>query len=114
MESIFTLIVRKECFTSNYFVVKASYDMELLSLQETIQQKVVTLLSDPDNVVRQTMLESGITRLCVFFGRQKGRHTCNYYNVRRFLLLTYSRANYRDHFVRNLSKYASVCPIWIT
>ncbi|KAK3104962.1 hypothetical protein FSP39_014143 [Pinctada imbricata] len=50
---------------------QASYDMELLSLQETIQQKVVTLLSDPDNVVKQSMLENGITRLCVFFGRQK-------------------------------------------
>lgn len=50
---------------------QASYDMELLSLQETIQQKVVTLLSDPDNMVKQTLMENGITRLCVFFGRQK-------------------------------------------
>ena len=39
-----------------------------------IQQKVVTLLSDPDNVVKQTLLENGITRLCVFFGRQKGKY----------------------------------------
>ncbi|VDH98516.1 phosphoinositide-3-kinase, regulatory subunit 4 [Mytilus galloprovincialis] len=50
---------------------QASYDMELLSLQETIQQKVVTLLSDPDNMVKQALMENGITRLCVFFGRQK-------------------------------------------
>ena len=46
--------------------------MELQALHEMIQQKVVTLLSDPDNVVKQTLLENGITRLCVFFGRQKG------------------------------------------
>lgn len=50
---------------------QSSYDMELLSLQETIQQRVVILLSDPDNMVRQTLMENGITRLCVFFGRQK-------------------------------------------
>lgn len=47
--------------------------MELLSLQGTIQHMVVTLLSDPDNIVKQTLLESGIKRLCVFFGRQKGK-----------------------------------------
>ena len=36
-----------------------------------IQSKVVNLLSDPENIVKQTLLEKGITRLCVFFGRQK-------------------------------------------
>lgn len=51
---------------------KASYDAELQALHEMVQQKVVTLLSDPDNIVKQTLLENGITRLCVFFGRQKG------------------------------------------
>ncbi|XP_072035782.1 phosphoinositide 3-kinase regulatory subunit 4-like isoform X1 [Amphiura filiformis] len=50
---------------------QASYDDELQNLHEMIQQKVVTLLSDPENVVKQTLLENGITRLCVFFGRQK-------------------------------------------
>ncbi|KAL5015431.1 hypothetical protein ScPMuIL_009701 [Solemya velum] len=50
---------------------QSSYDMELQSLQETIQQKVVLLLSDSENVVKQTLIENGITRLCVFFGRQK-------------------------------------------
>ena len=52
--------------------VQVSYDVELQALQEMIQQKVVTLLSDQDNIVKQTMLAQGITRLCVFFGRQKG------------------------------------------
>lgn len=36
-----------------------------------VQQKVVTLLSDSENVVKQSLMENGITRLCVFFGRQK-------------------------------------------
>lgn len=49
----------------------ASYDSELQILQEMVQDCVATLLSDPDNVVKQMLLEQGITRLCVFFGRQK-------------------------------------------
>lgn len=53
-------------------LAESTYDMELQALQETIQQKVVTLLSDSENCVKQTLLESGITRLCVFFGKQKG------------------------------------------
>ncbi|XP_023694775.1 phosphoinositide 3-kinase regulatory subunit 4 isoform X2 [Paramormyrops kingsleyae] len=48
-----------------------NYDSELQALHEMVQQKVVTLLSDPENIVKQTLMESGITRLCVFFGRQK-------------------------------------------
>ncbi|XP_069762900.1 phosphoinositide 3-kinase regulatory subunit 4 isoform X3 [Narcine bancroftii] len=48
-----------------------NYDSELQGLHEMVQQKVVTLLSDPENIVKQTLMENGITRLCVFFGRQK-------------------------------------------
>lgn len=50
---------------------QGSYDTELQALHEVIQRKVVTLLSDPQNIVKQTLLENGITQLCVFFGRQK-------------------------------------------
>ena len=57
--------------TSIYFP-QSSYDMELQALQEMIQEKVVMLLNDPDNSVKRTLLDNGITRLCVFFGRQKG------------------------------------------
>ncbi|CAL8249501.1 unnamed protein product [Boreogadus saida] len=48
-----------------------NYDSELQALHEMVQQKVVTLLSDPENMVKQSLMENGITRLCVFFGRQK-------------------------------------------
>lgn len=44
---------------------------ELQALHEMVQQKVVTLLSDSENIVKQSLMENGITRLCVFFGRQK-------------------------------------------
>lgn len=49
-----------------------SFDKELQALQEMIQQIVSTLLSDNDNMVKQTLLQNGITRLCVVFGLQKG------------------------------------------
>lgn len=58
-------------FCSCSCFVQGSYDTELQALHELIQRKVVTLLSDPENIVKQTLLENGITQLCVFFGRQK-------------------------------------------
>ena len=61
----FLLFCSCSCF------VQGSYDTELQALHELIQRKVVTLLSDPENIVKQTLLENGITQLCVFFGRQK-------------------------------------------
>ena len=63
-----------DCNDSNYYyfsLFQGSYDTELQALHELIQRKVVTLLSDPENIVKQTLLENGITQLCVFFGRQK-------------------------------------------
>jgi phosphoinositide-3-kinase regulatory subunit 4 len=54
---------------------RQSYDTELSTLHEMIQQSVSALLTDPHNVVKQTLIENGITKLCVFFGKQKG--TCS-------------------------------------
>lgn len=48
-----------------------SYESELATLHEIIQQTVAALLTDPQNVVKQTLIENGITKLCVFFGKQK-------------------------------------------
>ncbi|KAJ8021698.1 Phosphoinositide 3-kinase regulatory subunit 4 [Holothuria leucospilota] len=55
----------------SYVQYQASYEDELRNLHEMIQQRVVVLLSDPENIVKQTLLENGITKLCVFFGKQK-------------------------------------------
>lgn len=47
------------------------YDMELAALHEMLQQAIMSLLTDCQSIVKQTLIESGITKLCVFFGRQK-------------------------------------------
>ncbi|XP_066593358.1 phosphoinositide 3-kinase regulatory subunit 4 isoform X2 [Prorops nasuta] len=50
---------------------KPSYDSELQTLHEMVQQSVSMLLTDPQNLVKQTLIENGINKLCVFFGKQK-------------------------------------------
>ncbi|RDD40341.1 Phosphoinositide 3-kinase regulatory subunit 4 [Trichoplax sp. H2] len=50
---------------------QTSYDIELQALQDLIQKKTVLLLSDTENVVKRAILENGISKLCLFFGRQK-------------------------------------------
>ncbi|XP_054259125.1 phosphoinositide 3-kinase regulatory subunit 4 isoform X2 [Macrosteles quadrilineatus] len=54
---------------------RQSYDNELFALHEMVQQSVSALLTDPHNVVKQTLIENGITKLCVFFGKQKANDT---------------------------------------
>lgn len=49
-----------------------SYESELATLHQMMQQNVSALLTDPQNIVKQTLIENGITKLCVFFGKQKG------------------------------------------
>ncbi|KAL0133734.1 hypothetical protein PUN28_001003 [Cardiocondyla obscurior] len=51
--------------------LKPSYDSELQTLHEMVQQSVSMLLTDPQNLVKQTLMENGINKLCVFFGKQK-------------------------------------------
>lgn len=53
------------------------YEAELHALHEIIQQTVLSLLTDPQPIVKQTLMESGITNLCVFFGKQKGKFNDN-------------------------------------
>ncbi|EEB17192.1 Phosphoinositide 3-kinase regulatory subunit, putative [Pediculus humanus corporis] len=50
---------------------KLSYETELRILRDMIQQTVSSLLADSENIVKITLAEYGITRLCVFFGKQK-------------------------------------------
>ena len=60
---------------SNYYyyfsLFQGSYDTEVQALHELFHREVITLLSDPENIIKQTLLENGITQLCAFFGRQK-------------------------------------------
>ncbi|XP_073986579.1 vacuolar protein sorting 15 isoform X1 [Rhodnius prolixus] len=48
-----------------------SYESELATLHHMMQQMVSALLTDSQNIVKQTLIENGITKLCVFFGKQK-------------------------------------------
>lgn len=47
------------------------YESELNALHEMLHQTVSHLLTDTQPIVKQTLMECGITKLCVFFGRQK-------------------------------------------
>nr|XP_040230576.2 phosphoinositide 3-kinase regulatory subunit 4 [Anopheles coluzzii] len=47
------------------------YETELSALHEMLHQTVLSLLTDAQSAVKQTLMTSGITQLCVFFGRQK-------------------------------------------
>uniref|UniRef100_A0A8C9FC00 Phosphoinositide 3-kinase regulatory subunit 4 n=1 Tax=Pavo cristatus TaxID=9049 RepID=A0A8C9FC00_PAVCR len=67
-----------------------NYDTELQALHEMVQQKVVTLLSDPENIVKQTLMENGITRLCVFFGRRKSKEVLLWIFMCCLFVLTFS------------------------
>lgn len=50
---------------------RGSYESELAMLHQMMQQMVSALLTDPQNIVKQTLIENGITKLCIFFGKQK-------------------------------------------
>lgn len=49
------------------------YETELSALHDMLHQTVSHLLTDSQPIVKQTLMECGITKLCVFFGRQKGK-----------------------------------------
>lgn len=48
-----------------------NYENELHDLHEMLSGTVMSLLTDSQSIVKQTLMESGITKLCVFFGSQK-------------------------------------------
>lgn len=47
------------------------YEMELTALHDGLEQAIMYLLTDSQSIVKQTLIESGITKLCIFFGKQK-------------------------------------------
>lgn len=51
-----------------------NYETELHDLHEMLSSTVMSLLTDSQVVVKQTLMESGVTKLCVFFGSQKGNN----------------------------------------
>jgi phosphoinositide-3-kinase regulatory subunit 4 len=49
-----------------------NFEVELHDLHEMLSSVVMSLLTDSQSIVKQTLCESGITKLCLFFGGQKG------------------------------------------
>ncbi len=49
-----------------------AYEAELAVLHESIGHAVSILMADNDNMVKQSLMEESVTRLAVFFGKQKG------------------------------------------
>ncbi|XP_017058626.1 phosphoinositide 3-kinase regulatory subunit 4 [Drosophila ficusphila] len=47
------------------------YEAELNALHDIVRQAVLSLLTDSQPVVKQTLMESGICDLCAFFGKEK-------------------------------------------
>ncbi|CAG9570785.1 unnamed protein product [Danaus chrysippus] len=48
-----------------------NYETELSALHEMVRSTVSYLLTDSQAVVKRALVENGITKLCVFFGKQK-------------------------------------------
>lgn len=48
------------------------YESELGALQEMVQQTVSCLLTDQMAIVKQTLVETDVDKLCCFLGPQKG------------------------------------------
>ncbi|XP_041971823.1 phosphoinositide 3-kinase regulatory subunit 4 [Aricia agestis] len=51
--------------------VNINYETELSALHEMVRSTVLNLLTDSQAVVKRALVENGITKLCVFFGKQK-------------------------------------------
>ncbi|CAB3249651.1 unnamed protein product [Arctia plantaginis] len=48
-----------------------NYESELSTLHEMVRSTVSYLLTDSQAVVKRALIENGITKLCIFFGKQK-------------------------------------------
>ncbi|XP_053618179.1 phosphoinositide 3-kinase regulatory subunit 4 [Plodia interpunctella] len=50
---------------------KINYETELSALHEMVRSTVSYLLTDAQAVVKRALVDNGITKLCIFFGKQK-------------------------------------------
>lgn len=51
-----------------------NYDLELQALHDMVQQTVSGLLTDMHSIVKQAVMSSRINKLCMFFGKAKGKN----------------------------------------
>ena len=57
---------------------RLSFDLELNMLRDIIQDEVVTIMTDQESIVKQTILASNISKLCVFLGPQRGKESVRF------------------------------------
>lgn len=65
-----------------------SFDLEMNMLRDSFQEHVKRLLTDYDSIVKQTILASNISKLCIFFGPQRASdvilsHMLTFFNDKR-------------------------------
>ncbi|XP_050303340.1 phosphoinositide 3-kinase regulatory subunit 4 [Anthonomus grandis grandis] len=48
-----------------------NYELELQALHEMVQQTVSALLTDSHSIVKQALINNGVNKLCIFFGKAK-------------------------------------------
>lgn len=65
-----------------------SFDVEMNALRDLFQADVLRLLTDTASVVKQTILGSNISKLCIFFGPQRASdvllsHMLTFFNDKR-------------------------------
>ena len=59
-------------------IPSCDYEAEYANLLSIFQQKVAALFSDSSNIVKRTLMEKAVARLCIFFGKQKGKNKVNF------------------------------------
>lgn len=70
--SYFRFLERSQIVTLEKLEIpRHSYEGELVNLHDTVQQYVSSLLTDSQNIVKRTLIECGIVKLCIFFGKHK-------------------------------------------
>ncbi|XP_048484293.1 phosphoinositide 3-kinase regulatory subunit 4 [Plutella xylostella] len=83
-----------------------NYETELSALHEMVRSIVSSLLTDSQAAVKRAVVENGITKLCIFFGKQKANdvilsHMVTFLNDKEEVLL---RASF-FHSVVGVSAY---------
>lgn len=51
-----------------------AYDAEVNTLHSMIQEMISSILTDSESLVKQTLMESNIAKLCWFFGQERGTY----------------------------------------
>lgn len=93
-----------------------NYELELQALHENLQHIVTTLLTDSQSLVKQTLLQSEVSKLCVVFGKSKANdiilsHMITFLNDKEDVEL---RALFYDCIVEVAAYIGCYCSVILT